>query len=136
MHNGVDHSGGANQTQEHSHESMHAHLHTHTGEHAHQHEGLDPATVHTHEHMHTYEHDHAGDQAPQSDASSDANRTEIVAVLTYVLQHNRNQNTELLELKKQLRSLELTAAAEQLDIAISDFSVGSARLADILKSLE
>ncbi|MDD4312514.1 MAG: cobalt transporter [Eubacteriales bacterium] len=136
MHNGVDHSGGAHQTQEHANEPMHAHLHTHTGEHAHQHEGLSPETVHTHEHIHTHEHDHASDQAQPLDPDSCANRAEVVAMLTDTLQHNHHHNEELLWMQKQLRALGLDAEAEQLDIAISDFSVGNARLAELLKSLE
>ena len=132
MHNGVDHNGSAHQTEE----SAHAHLHTHTGEHAHQHEGLSPETVHTHEHMHTHELDCVGDQAHQYDPATSANRAEIVALLTYTLQHNHHHNEELLQMQAQLRALGLDAEAELLGSSISDFTAGNARLADILKTLQ
>lgn len=132
MHNGVDHNGGAHQTEE----SAHAHLHTHTGEHAHQHEGLSPETVHTHEHMHTHELDCVGGEAHQYDPATGANRAEIVALLTYTLQHNHHHNEELLQMQAQLRALGLDAEAELLDLSISDFTAGNARLADILKTLQ
>ena len=134
MHNGVDQSGGALHTQEHTHESIHAHLHTHTGEHAHQHEGLSPDTVHTHAHIHTHEHEDL--QKSEQLQQNGADKAEIVALLTYTLQHNHHHNEEMLQMQKQLRALGLDAEAEQLDIAISDFSVGNARLADILKTLQ
>jgi len=140
MHNGVDQSGGALHAQEHTHESAHAHLHTHTGEHAHQHEGLSPATVHTHEHTHTLSHEHAcapeNEQTHRHDEEDCPNLEEVVALLTYTLQHNMHHNAELQQMQEQLRALGLGDAAEQLARSMTDFAAGNARLASLLKTLQ
>ena len=139
MHHGVDQNCGCH-TQEHTHESAHVHLHTHTGEHAHQHEGLSPETVHTHEHTHTLTHEH--DCADASGAmhrhgeEDETDRTEVVALLNYTLQHNHHRNAELLELQTQLRALGLDDAAELVGQSISDFAAGNTLLADALKRIK
>jgi hypothetical protein len=58
-----------------------------------------------------------------------ADKAEIVALLTYTLQHNHQPHERCCRSRSKLRALGLDAEAEQLDIAISDFLVGNARLA-------
>ncbi len=140
MHDIVDATSGAHHTHEHVHETKHTHMHSHTGEHSHTHEGLDPATVHTHEHTHTimHDHDHAHEDEhththPETD---NTDRTEAVALLNYMIQHNAHHNAELLELKSQLEQLGLNSSAEQIDQSIADFTAGNEKLAAILESIQ
>lgn len=134
MHDGSDHNGGLAHT--HSHASVHAHLHVHTGEHAHQHEGQNPTIVHTHEHAHETVHSHANEHEgwlAHSHFDANPERAEVIALLTYYLKHNQHHGEELQLLQEQLQDLGLSAAMEQVDQAIKEYSSGDAHLASALE---
>ncbi|MBQ6314989.1 MAG: cobalt transporter [Mogibacterium sp.] len=101
MCNNSDHEHTHEHTHEHVHAdgSVHTHTHTHTHAHAdsdsaeHTHAHIhDDGTVHTHTHadgtVHTHSHGHAAASSPE----------EALALLTYMLSHNRHHAEELHDL--------------------------------------
>ena len=125
--------------------SHHTHSHTHTIEHTHEHvhmEGHEEEHEHTHEHGH--EHGHAHDHAEghchsegcKSCAGCSDADAETLALVTYMLDHNRHHAMELADMAKKLREQGKDAAAEQIDRAVSDFENGNLRLSVALSLLK
>ena len=87
--------------------------HEHDHDHDHDH-------VHPHDHEHTHSHDH---HSPE----------EALALLTYMLGHNRHHAQELHELAHDLGDSE---AAQLIHDAVVDFEVGNKKLAEALVVLK
>ena len=102
----------------HDHEHTHAdgvtHTHPHTHDHDHCHE-------HTHDHDHGHEHTHA-QHSPE----------ETLALLAYMVQHNRHHAEELHELAHSMED----EPAQLIHDAILDFNLGNEKLDEALKLLK
>ena len=100
----------------HDHEHTHAdgvtHTHPHTHDHCHE---------HTHDHDHGHEHTHA-QHSPE----------EALALLAYMVQHNRHHAEELHELAHSVEG----EAAQLLHEAVVDLTVGNEKLAEALRILK
>jgi len=143
MHQHHDHIGMGDHS--HSHEHTHTHEHTHDGvahthEHCHAHE-------HSHEHPHTHDHlhgeghthDHSHECGSNCGSCGGCQHTpmeELVALMTYMANHNAAHARELAELAAQLEKAGNHAAYEQVMAAVSDFEKGNMRLSVVLASLE
>lgn len=140
------HMGGA--SHEHSHDGGHNHAHTH--EHTHEHTHAD-GTTHTHAHGHAHEHPHGhehahghthggcpGTAACDSDCKScDMDpRAEVVALMSYMVNHNTAHANELAQLAGRLKDLGDAMAYEQVMQAVSDFEKGNLRLSTVLAALK
>lgn len=109
MCNSTDHEH-AEHIHEHSHEHSHSdgtvHTHEHCHSHSHEHSG-----GHTHEHIHedgsvhTHSHSHAAASSPE----------EALALLTYMLNHNRHHADELHDLAHNFDSVEGDLLHEAVD---------------------
>lgn len=99
-----------------SHDHEHTHTdgttHTHTHDHGHEQE-------HTHTHDHSHTHDH---HSPE----------EALALLAYMVQHNRHHAEELHELAHSMDD----EAAQLIHDAILDFDLGNEKLDEALKLLK
>ena len=100
----------------HDHEHTHAdgvtHTHPHTHDHCHE---------HTHDHDHGHEHTHA-QHSPE----------EALALLAYMVQHNRHHAEELHELAHSVEG----EAAQLLHEAVVDLTMGNEKLAEALRILK
>ena len=92
----------------HEHEHTHADGTTHTHPH-----------THDHEHCHEHSHDH---HSPE----------EALAMLAYMVQHNRHHAEELHELAHSMDD----EAAQLIHDAILDFNLGNEKLDEALKLLK
>ena len=92
------------------HDSHQPHEHPHTHE-------------HTHEHSH--EHSHGGFESLE----------QAVALMTYMLEHNRHHAEELHDVCHKLEDMGREAAAEKLGQALHDYYDGNDRLAEALTAL-
>ena len=100
----------------------HDHGHSH-GEHNHTHESGDAGGAHGHSHSHTHEHTHEhshGDAAPVATAKD-------IALLKYMLDHNRSHADELHEAGHKLESTN-AAAAVMIGEAVHYFNHGNEKL--------
>ena len=97
------------------HDSNHAHEHPH--EHSH---------THDHEHVHSHEHSHGGFESPE----------QAVALMKYMLEHNRHHAEELHEVCHKLEDMGRTSAAEKLGSALAAYHTGYDALAEALAALE
>ena len=86
--------------------------HEHDHDHDHDH-------VHPHDHEHTHSHDH---HSPE----------EALALLTYMLGHNRHHAQELHELSHDVDG----EAQQLLHDAVVDFTLGNEKLAEALRILK
>lgn len=104
----------------HDHEHTHADgtTHTHAHTHAHGHE-----QEHTHQHTHDHEHPHSHDHHSPEEA---------LALLAYMVQHNRHHAEELHELAHSMDD----DAAQLIHDAILDFDLGNEKLDEALKLLK
>lgn len=104
----------------HDHEHTHADgtTHTHAHTHAHGHE-----QEHTHQHTHDHEHPHSHDRHSPEEA---------LALLAYMVQHNRHHAEELHELAHSMDD----DAAQLIHDAILDFDLGNEKLDEALKLLK
>ncbi len=142
MHIHQDHLGGHSHDHEHSH--THEHTHggvTHTHEHTHE---------HSHEHMHPHSHDqlHQGGEGHNHSHGCEGNcgscgsqcahtpMEELLALMTYMANHNTAHANELAQLAKQLEETCGHAAYEQVMAAVSDYEKGNLRLRAVLASLQ
>ena len=96
----------------HDHEHTHTDGTTHTHPHTHDH-------GHEQEHTHTHTHDH---HSPE----------EALALLAYMVQHNRHHAEELHELAHSMDD----EAAQLIHDAILDFDLGNEKLDEALKLLK
>lgn len=142
MHIHEDHIGNHS----HDHEHTHSHEHTHDGHthtHAHTH-------AHSHDHAHPHAHDHLHDGHAHHDHSHDCScgcescaskcehtpMEELLALMTYMANHNTAHANELADLAKQLQEMGSYAAYEQVLAAVSDYEKGNLRLRAVLASLK
>jgi ABC-type Zn2+ transport system substrate-binding protein/surface adhesin len=102
----------------------HGHEHTHADGHTHSH-GHDHGHTHTHDHEHTcggHDHSHCG-----SCEGGDC-KSETLALLTYMLQHNEHHAAELDQMAENLKKLDMDTAAKTIKEAVTDFQKGNMRL--------
>ena len=142
MHIHEDHVG--NHSHDHDHSHSHEHTHdgvTHTHEHCHCH-SHDHEHPHTHDHLHDghTHHDHSHDCACGCEScGSKCEHTpmeELLALMTYMANHNTAHANELANLAKQLHDMGSHAAYEQVMAAVSDYEKGNLRLRAVLASLK
>ncbi|MBR6476971.1 MAG: cobalt transporter [Lachnospiraceae bacterium] len=100
----------------HNHELEHEHQHDHGHNHGHNHE---------HDHEHSHEHEHGHDHAEVS-------REETLALLAYMVSHNKHHAEELVNLSAGVEG----EAALALHKAISLFQEGNQELEAALKLLQ
>ena len=112
-------------SQDHDRDHDHSHEHTHEHEHKHSHH-------HTHGHTHregghSHGHDHSndnpdGDGGAQPDPADAADVSEKdVALLKYMLEHNKQHAKELLETGGRLKASGAEEAAVKIDEAVHYF---------------
>ena len=142
MHIHEDHIGNHSHDHEHSHTHEHTHdgvAHTHAHTHAHSHDHAHP---HDHEHLHDghahHDHTHGCDSNCASCASKCEHTPmeELLALMTYMANHNTAHANELAGLAKQLQEMGSYAAYEQVLAAVSDYEKGNLRLRAVLASLQ
>ena len=109
------------------HTHSHEHTHTHTHEHNHDHE-------HTHDHSHDcgcghdHEHGHHHHEGCGCGCGGHEVQDENVAVLAYMLDHNKHHALELKEIAAHLRTVGKDEAAAQIEKGVEDFEKGNMRL--------
>ena len=120
----------------------HTHAHTHTIEHSHEHvheEGHEGEHTHTHDHADGHSH---GDECGHSHGCAGSCNScvsaedETVALVGYMVQHNKHHAAELADMAKKLRSMGKDEAAEQIEKGVSDFESGNVRLSVALSLLK
>ena len=89
---------------------------------------------HSHGHEHTHEHTHQGCETSEcghcsscSDEEGGKNK-EIIALLTYMLQHNEHHAAELDQMADNLEKMGMATAAKTIREGVSDFQKGNMRL--------
>lgn len=118
--------GCGGHTHEHEHEHEHTYTHTHEHDHAH---GQDHEHSHGecdcgHDHGHEHHHEHHEGCTCGCGGQQDEN----VAVLAYMLDHNKHHALELKEIAKHLRENGEEEAAVQIEKGVEDFEKGNMRL--------
>ena len=115
--------------EDHIHEESvtHAHTHTHTYEHSH---------AHTHTHDHEHDHDHTHPHSHGDEPALDGSLTQTVALLRYMLEHNRSHAEEVKALIPKLTEQGLADAAMMLESGVSSYHDGNEWLASALEKLE
>ena len=108
----------------HDHEHTHTDGTTHTHPHTHDH-GHEQEHAHTHDHGHEQEHAHTHTHDHHSPE-------EALALLAYMVQHNRHHAEELHELAHSMDD----EAAQLIHDAILDFDLGNEKLDEALKLLK
>ena len=98
----------------------HSHEHTHTHEHNHEHSHECECG---HDHGHNHHHEGCGCGCGGHEVQD-----ENVAVLAYMLDHNRHHALELKEIAKHLREAGKDDAAAQIEKCVEDFEKGNMRL--------
>lgn len=124
MHIHEDHMGN------HCHDHEHSHTHEHT------HDGV----AHTHDHCHhehcDHDHDHDCGCGSCGGKCEHTKMDELLALMTYMANHNTAHANELAGLAKQLQEMGSYAAYEQVLAAVSDYEKGNLRLRAVLASLQ
>ena len=94
---------------------------------------------HTHDHDHPHDHEHcAGQEGCGRACDGCANvdpKTELIALMKYMVNHNAAHANELAQLAEKLRATGETVASEQVLQAVSDFEKGNMRLSTVLAAL-
>jgi len=109
---------------DHNEESCHCHQHTHAD-----------GTVHTHTHAHDHTHEHGEhEHAHTHDAGSTPEQT--MALLGYMLNHNRDHAAEIHELAHRLAAEGKTEEAELIHKGVAFYNDGNDQLAEALKKLK
>ncbi len=93
------------------HDSHAAHEHPHT---------------HDHDHDHSHEHSHGGFDSIE----------QAVALMTYMLDHNKHHAEELHDVCHKLEDMGKAAAAEKLGQALHEYYHGNEHLAEALAALK
>ena len=117
---------------DHDHEHAHTHEHSHDG-HTHTHEHSHDGHTHTHEHSHdghTHDHDHGH---THSHGTAESVPAEVVALLTYMADHNEHHAAELADMGEKLRALGKTEAADKIAEGVEEFGKANAKLNEALK---
>ena len=125
----------------HSHEHTHTHTHEHDHDHGHDHDHShgDCCCGHDHDHAHDHEccgghdhghhhHDHDHECGCGCGCGGHEQVDENVAILTYMLDHNKHHALELKEIAAHLRSVGKDEAAAQIEKGVEDFEKGNMRL--------
>jgi len=119
----------------HSHEHTHTHTHEHNHDHGHTHDhSHDCGCGHDHAHDHDcgcghdHGHDHHHHEGCGCGCGGHEQPDENVAILTYMLDHNRHHALELKEIAKHLREVGKDDAAAQIEKGVEDFEKGNMRL--------
>ena len=86
----------------------------------------DHAHTHDHEHAHSHEHSHGGFDSIE----------QAVALMTYMLDHNRHHAEELHDVCHKLEDMGKTEAAEKLGQALHSYTHGNEHLAEALEALK
>lgn len=117
--------------------------HGHDHDHHHDHEGCCGGHGHDHDHEgccgghgHDHHHDHEGccgghDHEHHHEGcccGGHEQPDENVAILTYMLDHNKHHALELKEIAKHLREIGKDEAAAQIEKGVEDFEKGNMRL--------
>ena len=135
MHIHEDHMG--NHCHDHKHSHTHEHTHdgvAHTHEHCH-HEHCDHDHDH-HHHDHDHDHDCGCGCGSCGGKCEHTKMDELLALMTYMANHNTAHANELAGLAKQLQEMGSYAAYEQVLAAVSDYEKGNLRLRAVLASLQ
>ena len=109
--------------------TAHEHDHEHTHDHSH-----DCGCGHDHAHDHDcgcghdHGHDHHHHEGCGCGCGGHDQPDENVAILTYMLDHNRHHALELKEIAKHLREVGKDDAAAQIEKGVEDFEKGNMRL--------
>lgn len=147
------HEGGCCHNHEHSHEHTHTHTHehthdgeTHTHEHEHVHSHEHDHDGHSHDHDghthshdgHTHSHEHEGHTHSHgghthTHGAGTGSPAEVVALLTYMADHNEHHAAELADMGEKLRGLGKTEAADKIAEGVAEFAKANAKLAEALK---
>lgn len=98
----------------------HDHEHTHA-------DGVTHTHPHTHDHCHEHTHDHGHEHTHAQHSPEEA-----LALLAYMVQHNRHHAEELHELAHSVEG----EAAQLLHEAVVDLTVGNEKLAEALRILK
>ena len=91
------------------------------------------------QHGHSHDHGeaaHCHDTACGSCGGCADPEKETVALVSYMVDHNKHHAAELAEMGKKLREMGQTEAADQIDKAVSDFESGNVRLSVALSLLK
>ena len=138
-HDGVAH------THEHCHGHSHDHQHPHEHDHLHEagahhdhchHEHCDHDHDHHHHHHHDHDHDCGCGCGSCGGKCEHTKMDELLALMTYMANHNTAHANELAGLAKQLQEMGSYAAYEQVLAAVSDYEKGNLRLRAVLASLQ
>ena len=103
---------------DHTHEHSHTHEHTHEHKHGHDH-NKDSDHNHTHDSNHEHKHDH--------NDSVNASAKDL-ALLKYMLDHNKQHARELSETGARLEDAGLASAAKLIKDAVHDFDHANEKL--------
>ena len=132
MHaHGIPHShDGEGHEHHHDHEHPHDHEHHHDHDHPHDH-------GHHHDHPHDHEHSHCeqGSCAGCAGCGDADPKTELIALMKYMVGHNAAHANELAQLAGKLQDMGESVAYEQVMQAVSDFEKGNMRLSTVLAAL-
>ena len=101
------------------HDHTHAHDHDHTSEHAH---------MHTHEHGHMQDDHHGRSHDHIHEASSDGASPKDLALLRYMLEHNRQHARELADVGARLATAGIEGAAALVSDAVHYFDHANEKL--------
>ncbi len=99
---------------------------------------------HDHEYMHEHNipHEHHDHEQAPAQCSGDCSqcsvdpKTELIAMMKYMVNHNAAHANELANLAKQLQTMGDTMAYEQVMAAVSDFEKGNMRLSAVLAAMD
>ena len=126
-----EHTHSYGHSHEHAHGGAHPHGHAHGDGHSHEHvHGNGHPHEHVHEHNHGHAHDHAHDHG-NSEAPGASPKD--VALLKYMLDHNKQHAFELAEAGGRLASAGLEGAAELISDAVNYFDHANEKLENAVK---
>ena len=110
----------------HGHDHEHHHHHDHVCCGGHDHHDHECCGGHDHGHHHHHDHDH--ECGCGCGCGGHEQVDENVAILTYMLDHNKHHALELKEIAAHLRSVGKDEAAAQIEKGVEDFEKGNMRL--------
>ncbi len=92
--------------------------------------------MHEHEHDHDHMHPHPHPHSHEAGSAQDGSMTQTLALLRYMLEHNRSHAEEVKALIPKLTEQGLADAAMMLDSCVSSYHDGNEWLAAALRKLE
>ena len=110
----------------HGHDHEHHHHHDHECCGGHDHHDHECCGGHDHGHHHHHDHDH--ECGCGCGCGGHEQVDENVAILTYMLDHNKHHALELKEIAAHLKSVGKDEAAAQIEKGVEDFEKGNMRL--------